>query len=516
MMRMVTALFAALFAAFCLTISTVTAQTDNTLRANLPAEGTISDETPSLSWRFYGWQDQMLSFRVRAVSPTLDPVLTIRNADGQRIIGNDDYNYPDSRDSLVEGITIPRSGEYEVIVSSFGETTGDFVLTMLPGYATFLLDERFVTVGDWTPHNLTSYRVQDGVAAIEADGVAQTGLLVNPDLTLGERYYIEAIIDTVSARNDWALGLALRYRDVANYIALALSERGEWRLVHVSDGDERIVRDWTPHPAISAGETAFRLGALVDGDTISVFYDGLFVGRVGDVPSVAGGVAAGVLTRTAEAVGSVIRAEVDDLFITVPTRIASGYVFPTELVSASPRIAAQELVRRGVMPSGGQMAWEIEDSFLDNRAPGVAHLPLVADTRLTDFALGATVQMTFTREEGVAGCGLLFGYQDETDYWMAYLDNSGGYGLSRRVDDSFDNDEGFFAVRDGWDVTATSDLLLVVRDAHAHLFINRQHAASWGVADAGGAVGNIAVNFGSSVISCQFRNVWAWRLDTAD
>lgn len=512
MMRMV----AALCAVLCLTITTATAQTnDNALQANLPVEGTISDDAPTLSWRFYGWQDQMLSFRVRAVSPTLDPVLTIRNADGQRIIGNDDYNYPDSGDSLVEGITIPRSGEYEVIVSSFGDTVGDFVLTMIPGYATFLLDERFVAIGDWTPHNLASHRVQDGVAMLAADGVAQTGLLVNPQLALGERYYIEVLVDAVSARNDWALGLALRYRNVGNYIALALSERGEWRLVHVDDGEERIVRDWTPHPAISAGETAFRLGALVDGDTVSVFYDGLFAGRVSDVPPVEGG-AAGILTRTAEAVGSVVEAEIDDLFITVPTRIESGYVFPTELIAASPRITAQELVRRGVMPSGGQMAWEIEDSFLDNRTPGVAHLPLVADTRLTDFALGATVQMTFTREEGVAGCGLLFGYQSETDYWMAYLDNEGGYGLSRRVDDSFDNGDGFFAVRDGWDVTATSDLILVVRDAHAHLYINRQHAASWDVAESGGAVGNVAVNFGSSVISCQFRNVWAWRLDTAD
>ncbi len=487
----------------------VTAQPTNRLQVNIPVEGVITSDVRSFSWGFYGFQDQMLSFRVQATDGTLDPVLTIRNADGQRIIGNDDYDYPNTRDALIEGITIPRTGEYEVIISGFGETSGEFVLTMLPGYSSFVLDERFITQGDWIPDNV-NVDVVDGIATLQAEGIAQTGLLVNPTLSLLDRHYVEIIIDSISSRNEWAVGLAVHYQDAQNYTGVLVNQRGEWRLVTYTDGVERIVREWGPHPAIAPAETAFRLGALVDGRTVSVFYNGLFVGRADDTASDVTGTV-GLMAVTANALSSSISVQVDDLFITQPIQTADGFIFPTELIDALPRITAQELVRRGVMPSGGVMAWEIAESFQDSRAPGVSPLPLVEDTRFAEFAIGATVQMNVNRDEGIAACGLLFGYQSAEDYFIAYLDNVGGYGISQRTAQGFE--DGLFGINERWNITQTSNLVLVFTQGIAHYFVNQTYVGGIELDPLNGQLGNVVVNFDPSVVSCQFRNTWAWRLD---
>ena len=202
--------------------SQLIAQNRPRLEVNIPVEGEISADFPVQAWGFYGFQDQMLSFRVQTTEGDLDPIITIRNVDGARIIGNDDYDYPNTRDALIEGITIPRSGEYELIVTSYGATQGNFVLTMLPAYSTFAVDERFIAQENWIPERLDA-DVVDGIATLQTEGIAHAGFFTNPTLELAERHYIEMVVDGVTSRNMWAVGLTVHYQNPANYSAILIN-----------------------------------------------------------------------------------------------------------------------------------------------------------------------------------------------------------------------------------------------------------------------------------------------------
>lgn len=485
------------------------AQNRARLEVNNPVEGEINADFSVQSWGFYGFQDQMLSFRVQTTSGNLDPIITIRNADGQRIIGNDDYDYPHTRDALIEGITIPRSGEYELIVTRYGNTEGNFVLTMLPAYSTFAVDERFISQGDWIANGLQA-DVVDGIATLQTEGIAHAGFFVNQTLTLAERHYIEMVVDGVTSRNMWAVGLTVHYQNPANYSAILINQRGEWRLMVVENNNQRVIREWTPHPAIGAGATQFRLGVLVDDYSSSVFYNGLFIGRV-ETNGVLRDGTSGVILLTDNALSSSINARIDALFITQPMEIEAGKVFPTELIESIPRITAQELVRRGVIPANGVMAWEVPDSYLDSRSPGITRLPLIESNRFQSFVIGATVQMTMNRAEGVAGCGLLFNHLDENNYAVAYLDTEGGYGVSQRVDDRFE--DALFNLNPAWDITQPTNLVLVVLEDVIYLYINQVLAGQTQLEPVMGQVGNTVINFDPSSFSCVFRNTWVWNLD---
>jgi hypothetical protein len=485
------------------------AQNRQRLEVNNPVEGALTADFPVQSWGFYGFQDQMLSFRVQTTEGNLDPIITIRNADGVRIIGNDDYDYPNTRDALIEGITIPRSGEYELIVTSYGNTEGRFVLTMLPAYSTFAVDERFIAQGDWIAERLEA-DVVDGIATLQTEGIAHAGFFTNPSLELAERHYIEMVVDGITSRNMWAVGLTVHYQDPANYSAILINQRGEWRLMVVEDNNQRVIREWTPHPAIGAGDTQFRLGVLVDDYSSSVFYNGLFIGRT-ETNGVLKEGTSGVILLTDNAISSSITARVDALFITQPTEIESGMIFPTELIETIPRITAQELVRRGVIPANGVMAWEVPDSYLDSRAPGIGRLPLIESNRFQSFVLGTTVQLGMNRAEGVAACGLLFNHVNENEYAVAYLDTEGGYGISQRAGDRFEG--GLFNVNSGWDITQPTNLVLVVLEDAIYLYINQVFAGQTQLEPVMGQVGNAIINFDPNTFSCQFRNTWVWNLD---
>ena len=56
----------------------------------------------------------MLSFRARAVSGDLDPMIAVENSAGNILMRNDDYDAPNSRDALLEGVTLSDTGTYTV------------------------------------------------------------------------------------------------------------------------------------------------------------------------------------------------------------------------------------------------------------------------------------------------------------------------------------------------------------------------------------------------------------------
>jgi hypothetical protein len=145
---------------------------------NIPVEGTITQTEIALAWEFTGWANQMVSFRVIA-SGDFDPIISVRDASDQRIVRNDDFDFPNTRDALIEAVTLPSNGRYQVIVSGYGGSTGDFVLLMMPGYSSYTLDERFVAQENWSGDNLDAIDVTDGIATMRIEGIDVSGLLID-------------------------------------------------------------------------------------------------------------------------------------------------------------------------------------------------------------------------------------------------------------------------------------------------------------------------------------------------
>jgi hypothetical protein len=156
------------------------------------------------------------------------------------------------------------------------------------------------------------------------------------------------------------------------------------------------------------------------------------------------------------------------------------------------------------------MGLVVPESFITYNRPGVNELALGGDQIFEQFALGTTVTWEIAQGDLPAGCGLLLRQEDATHYWLAYLDQTGAYGLSERVDDRFE--PGIFGNR--LNVEAGLFRLLVIASNEQLLYyVNGQLAGTLKTPPAAGGVGNAVINFEPTTTSCQFSDTWVWTWD---
>ncbi len=476
------------------------------LSPNTPVDGEIVTPNQEQSWTFLGGQNMVVSLRV-IPEGDFDPVVILRDANGAELIRNDDYDYPNRRDALLEAITLPRLGDYQVSVTGYNGSIGAFTLTMLMGYAEFALDERFTSFGDWQADNLTSADAVDGILTLQVDGIAEVGRLFNQQIPRQKDFYAQTTITNMTGRNGWIVGMSFREQTNGNRYVVSVSSRGDWRLSVWENDTARTLRDWTTHPAILAGDTRFTLGILAKDVSIDVFYDNQMLASITDTTiENAGGV--GLQIETSNALDSQVIAQIDGLQMTIPTQVNGAFIIPQQLMAGNALLVSHELERRHLIPAGGTLAWEVSESFLEASRPGVDRLPLIADTRFTNFVLSTTVSATFIGE-GIGACALLFQHADERNYTVAYLDNVGGYGVSVRRDDTFSDD--IFGMNDLWTINNSSQLLIVVNDGLLYYYVNNRLVGQMTIESIEGQVGNAIVNFDPIRTNCQFRNTWVWR-----
>lgn len=339
------------------------AQTPPRLVFNTPVEGIIAIPNEEAIWTFTGGQSMAISLRV-IPEGDFDPLLILRDATGNELIRNDDYAYPERRDSLLEAITIPRMGEYQVVVTGYGGSIGTFTLTMLPGYADFALDERFTSLGGWEGENIVSADIEDGILTMRVDGIAQTGLLTNPQISQHKDFYAQMHIANVQGRNGWIIGMLFRQQADGRRYVVSVSVRGDWRLTVWENNQVRVLRDWATHPAIQAGSTVFTLGVLVKDQSIDVFYNNQMLASITDATiEDAGGI--GIQVDTFNALDSQTIARIDGIEITIPTVYNDTFIFPQQLMMGNSLLVSHELERRHLIPAGGKLAWEVVESFLE-------------------------------------------------------------------------------------------------------------------------------------------------------
>ncbi len=504
-------------AALILAVSLNASAQAATITPLIPFEGTLSVPGETESWSFPGLEGGVVSVLVTTTG-TLDPVVELRNSGGQVLASNDDFAYPGRSDSLLQAVTLPRIDTYSVSVYGFGETLGDYSITLIPGYADVVARDDFGSIAGWDATGSETAEVgsADGQIVLTLDGIRQFARVDRQSGEPMEDFYAQARVNVQRAPMGWRAGFSLRGTD-DGYYALMISDDGAWRMDYIgADGAARQIRDWTVHPAIRAGATSFTLGVLANGRAFDVYFDGAWVGQAvesqTDAPDSG---LTGFYGATPDAVGSGLIAGFDDLLVTRPLRVGEIEVMPSSLVPGGQALTVQELERRRVVPAGGQLALTVPESSGRQVEPGVNRVLLGRGATFSDYVLYTTFTLTTAVPDAVVGCGLLFGNLSDTMHAVAFLDRTGGYGISARQGANFA--PGLFGENTAFAGAQRHSLILVKRGLRAELFVDRQHVGGYDLPagfEAPAQIGNAVVNYERSDTSCSFGDTWVWTFST--
>jgi Bacterial pre-peptidase C-terminal domain len=483
----------------------VQAQDDTVLERFAPVSGSL-DSGGSQIWTFNAAEGEVLSFVLRPTSGDLDPMLTITTSNNTLLLANDDYAYPDSPDALLEAVTIPRPDTYTITVSGFGTTAGEYSLTLLAGFADQVANDTFDNARQWQSSGSPMVmNISNGRIALELAGVEESGFAVS-SAQIPADFYARAEILQVGGQPVWTVGLIARQQDNDNYYAFEVNQRGEWRFVIREEGDQRSVRDWITHPAIVAGQTNFTLSLMANDTGFDFFYNDLLIGRVTDDTLTQPG-KIGLMIETGTAADSRVSALFDDLVITSPLQMDGQNILPQTLLIGDAVTTVQELQRRHLIPSNGEMRLTVPESFVNSNQPGVNEILLGGSQQFENFAIGTTVSWE-AQAPGPTGCGLLLRAANDSDYTLAYLDQTGGYGLSRRQGETFTT--GLFAENPS--MTGNSHHILVIaNEDQLYYYVNGQYVGTVEDVVREGQIGNAVVNFEPITTACQFTNTWLWQ-----
>ncbi|MBE2182709.1 MAG: hypothetical protein IAE89_04720 [Anaerolineae bacterium] len=487
------------------TLSVVQGQS-STLQPYVPAQGSIAGGGTD-QWSFPAVAGEVISIAVQP-GGTLDPIITLMNSSGERIIGNDDAAYPEITASVLQAITIPRTDTYTVTVAGYGSSSGAYAILLTNGFAEVIKSDDFNTRGRWAAiGEETTLTVENGQLELQVGGTLARGGAVEESSNLAD---FAARIEVVSVTNGagWLVGIIAR-RQGENYYLYEVNSQGRWRFSLIQDGTRTVLSDWREHPAIRSGEAQFSLMLMAKGGGFDFFYNNAFVGSVSDLtlngPG-AIGLAAGTISNSA----SLTTAVFDTLRVTQPILLNGAPIIPQEITLGDAATMSQAVVRRHVAGANGVMVLTVPEATVSLTRPGFDYLLLGQGTSFGNFAMGATVNIQSSVEAEV-GCGLMFHYQDNSNFTLAFLDETGGFGISRRIEDTFEPD--LFGENPAWAGRGRHHLLIISDDDKLYYYVDGISAGSLDIPSQAGQVGAAAINYVSMDTTCTFSNLWLWEWD---
>ncbi len=96
--------------------------------------GTIDDNTPSVAYSFEASAGDVVNIHMYGETGDLDPLVIVLDANGNEVGHNDDAPGQTTRDSAIEGLTIPADGTYTIVATRYqgdvGLTSGAFTLEL--------------------------------------------------------------------------------------------------------------------------------------------------------------------------------------------------------------------------------------------------------------------------------------------------------------------------------------------------------------------------------------------------
>lgn len=492
-----------------------TAQTH--LSPYLPVEGAITAAGSVESWTFSGTEGGVISAWVQPLTDSaLDPSITLTNSAGVVISTHDDIAYPGNLEALLQAVTLPRTDTYTLTVSGYGETIGNYRLTLYIGYPAVAWADDFNddVANHWVgaqPYLAIDRAVGQMTLSLNESGQSGYVLYLPSGEAAGtiptsyDDFYLHAEIVNANGRNGWMAGFVLRQTHNAYYV-LMVNHQGMWRFVLMSANEEQVLREWVSHPAIVANQSNFQLGVLANGSAFDVFYNGIYVGQAQDPAATLTQGTVGVWLGVPNTPNSSAQVAFDALTLTQARTLGDQTLLPMQLSVGGQALTVQELERRGVIPTGGKLALSVPQSSAQRINPGVNRIVLARGTQYGNMVLQTTLRWR-AASSGVVGCGLVFANQSETDYALAYLDQSGGYGVSLRNGDTFA--PGLYGENLNW-TEGNQQLLLVRLGETVHYFINRQYVGTMRIPAQSGEIGVANVNYETIDTTCEFSDTWLW------
>ncbi len=485
--------------------------TTNSLTIASPVNGEISAGSTQ-DWRFNAVDGQVLSFAVNSTSGDLDPRFTITNSKGEPFLSNDDYAYPDNLNALLEAVTMPRLDTYTVTVSGTGQTAGSYNLTMQSGFSQTVVDDNFNGSLAWeamTPSSADFTVTGDGgQIALAVTGSDITGIAIDPQQIDLSDFYARVNVNVSGGQDGWVVGMTLRQQDADNYYLLNVRSRGEWRFLVHENGVETVIRDWIIHPALANSTGTFTLGVMADASGFDFFYNDVLFGRLSNtILAKAGKI--GLSVRTSAALTSQTTAHFDDLIVSVPTLADGKRIIPNQVSIGQPAVMTRDLQRRGLIPATGQLSLTVPESFIESARPGIDRVSLARGATYRNLAMGTTVSWD-AAGDGLTGCGLVLQAKDDTNYTLAYVDHSGGYGVSQRQGNQFT--PGIFAENTAHAGNQHA-LLVILRGETLLFYVDGLLGGSMSNSPTEGSIGNAVINFEPIRTSCKFTDTWVWNWD---
>lgn len=439
-------------------------------------------------------------------SEGFDPVIELRDRDGRSILTSDDYAPSLGKAALLEAITVPRTDVYTVAVTSFDGGAGEFMITLLPGFGERAYTDDF-GVTEWIAVGSDAGIEQEGAAlSLDVSGARVVGDALNEDAPQLADLYAQVGVE-VENSSGWSVGINIRQQGDSFY-RFAVNYQGLWRFTHVDDGEERVIRDWTPHPNIVAGTSQFVLGILARGNGFDFFYNSAFIGEAADdaltEPGYVG-LTAATVANTISTTTAVFR----DLIVTQPVAVEDVYIVPQQVITSNdPRAMVQSLQRNHVVGSLGDLALTVPESSVEFARPGINRVGIGRGVQFENFALAATVTLTPLDPTGEAGCGLIFRETSDTEYVLAFFNQIGEYGLSERSGDLFT--PGLYGVRPDLGV-GQHHLLIIADESTLYFYVDGYFVGSQPSTPVTGEIGIAVVNFEPNTTTCTYSNLWLWR-----
>jgi hypothetical protein len=489
------------------------AQDDRVLTLFEPARGRLDDQTPLEEWTFDGSADQVISLLAVTTSGDLDPVLELIGPDGARVAQNDDL---DSlvRDAGIEAFTLPQAGTYTVRVMRYlrenGETSGEYRLTLTSGFA--LLTRRdtyeapettWLAVGD-EPATL-----MDGQLRLRVSTADTTTLAMPSDADPVQDLYLEASARVFGTPSYAEAGLVVRAQADRSY-RFKVNTEGEWTALLEDPTGIFVLRSWSADPALAG--TAWTLAVLARADTLAFYANGTRLGTLQDNRLIAPGTY-GVLAATRPDQPDPAVVLFDNILVT--QRLGTTYQGPplalTTWDSLDPNAITGELAAAGQIVPAEQRDMFIPETRLSATDPGARFELLGSEqARYTDFLLSGTITVATTGES--VGCGLVYGWLDEANFSLAYVDTAGGFGATQTQDSALTTNVYDFSstVRVG----EANRLLVLAQGNRLVLYINGALVTQETVAPAAGRIGIGLLNYEDVITECYFTDIWVWPLIT--
>lgn len=460
-----------------------------------------------LTFNFSAREGNVLSFVVQADDGRLDPAITITTAAGAFVVANDDYDYPERTDALIEALTVPRTGDYRLELRAVNPEGGAFRLTTTFGYPNVALSDRFEFDTDMAPLAVSSPLAlfqRNGELVIGVQGIEQLGVAQHPRSRIGGAFYASADVTSISHRGGWIVGLAARIQADGSRYQVEFDERGLWRMVLYQGDSRTVIRDWNSHPAIRAGSTRFSIGLLAADGGFDVFYDGAFISTVPH-RAIEGEGLLGLVVQSRNVLDGAAQATFDNLLITTPITVAGQRVIPNHIQSGAGGFVARQLHRAGLIPIGGEQVLDLPETTASFSGAGVFEAPLARGLNVQNFVYSALVSIT-TARQGTGGCGIV-GRRDGSRYVLAYTDTEGGYGVAQRDGDAFPMTN--YAQMPSR--AAQVWLLIIANEDRVHLFVDGRYFSTIPHNPISGSIGTAAVNYDPQDTTCRLRSVWLWR-----